>query len=125
MIEPAYDVIVVGARIAGSTVAALLGDAGYSVLLVDRATIPSPTLSTHFFRGEFMLTALKRLGVLEAVLALGSPPFHYEYYYRKGQTEPEARPTRQWPHLPSLRRSPVRRLDHRAYMPAQGRRPPT
>lgn len=46
-----YDVIVVGARVAGATVAALLGDAGYQVLLVDRDAFPSPTLSTHFFRG--------------------------------------------------------------------------
>ncbi len=47
-----YDVIIVGARVAGSIVAALLGDAGYRVLLVDRATFPSATLSTHFFRSH-------------------------------------------------------------------------
>ncbi len=73
MIAPEYDVIVVGARIGGSTVAALLGDAGYRVLLVDRATFPSPTLSTHFFRGGLALSVFKRLGVLDDVLALGSP----------------------------------------------------
>ena len=42
-----YDVIVVGARCAGSPTAMLLARAGYRVLLVDRATFPSDTLSTH------------------------------------------------------------------------------
>ena len=42
-----YDVIVVGARCAGSPTAMLLARKGYKVLLVDRATFPSDTLSTH------------------------------------------------------------------------------
>ncbi|MCA1670071.1 MAG: FAD-dependent monooxygenase, partial [Thermomicrobia bacterium] len=46
-----YDALIVGARVAGATLAILLGDAGYRVLLVDRASFPSPTLSTHYFRG--------------------------------------------------------------------------
>ncbi|HET7011246.1 MAG TPA: NAD(P)/FAD-dependent oxidoreductase [Anaerolineales bacterium] len=46
----AYDVIVVGARVAGSLVATLLGEGGHRVLLLDRARFPSDTLSTHFFR---------------------------------------------------------------------------
>lgn len=73
MAEARYDAVVVGARLAGSTVAALLGDAGHSVLLVDRATFPSPTLSTHFFRGGGLGAILDRLGVLDEVLALGPP----------------------------------------------------
>lgn len=36
-----YDVVIVGARVAGAIVAALLGEAGCSVLLVDRAAFPS------------------------------------------------------------------------------------
>jgi len=43
-----YDAIVVGARCAGSPTAMLLARRGYRVLLVDRATFPSDTLSTHF-----------------------------------------------------------------------------
>lgn len=82
-----YDVIVVGARVAGSTVAALMGDAGYRVLLIDRATFPSPTLSTHFFRGEFALSVFRRLGVLDEILALGSPPLVHQYTYLYGSTE--------------------------------------
>ena len=42
-----YDVIVVGARCAGSPTAMLLARKGYRVLLVDRATFPSDTMSTH------------------------------------------------------------------------------
>ena len=47
MTESGYDVIVVGARCAGSPVAMLLARAGYRVLVVDRATFPSDTISTH------------------------------------------------------------------------------
>src|SRR5450755_78400 len=65
-----YDAIVVGARVAGSTLAALLGDAGHRVLLIDRASFPSPTLSTHYFRGGRAVSVLKRLGVLDEVLDL-------------------------------------------------------
>jgi hypothetical protein len=44
---PLYDVIIVGARVAGSSTAMLLARKGLSVLLVDRASFPSDTLSTH------------------------------------------------------------------------------
>ena len=42
-----YDAIVVGARVAGSPTAMLLARKGYDVLLVDRASFPSDTISTH------------------------------------------------------------------------------
>ena len=42
-----YDAIVVGARCAGSPTAMLLARKGYRVLVVDRATFPSDTVSTH------------------------------------------------------------------------------
>lgn len=87
-----YDVIVVGARIAGSTVAALLGDAGYRVLLVDRATFPSSTVSTHFFRGAFMLNMLRRLDILEEVMDLGPPPLTRQYVYTGGTAQPNVEP---------------------------------
>ena len=41
-----YDAIVVGARCAGAPTAMLLAQYGYQVLLVDRATFPSDTMST-------------------------------------------------------------------------------
>ncbi len=43
-----YDVIVVGARCAGSPLAMLLARRGAKVLLVDRATFPSDIPHGHF-----------------------------------------------------------------------------
>ena len=40
-----YDAVIVGARCAGSSTAMLLARRGYRVLLVDRATFPSDTVS--------------------------------------------------------------------------------
>ncbi len=68
-----YDVIVVGARVAGAPTAMLLARAGYRVLLVDRATFPSDTLSTHYIH-QPGVACLKRWGLLDAVLATGCPP---------------------------------------------------
>lgn len=71
--------LVVGARVAGSVLGALLGEAGWSVLIVDRATFPSATISTHFFRGQWCVAALERIGVLDEVLATGAPRLVREY----------------------------------------------
>ena len=68
-----------GARVAGSTVASLLGECGWRVLVVDGAGFPSPTLSTHFFRGAGCVGVLRDLGVLAEVLACGSPRLVCEY----------------------------------------------
>jgi flavin-dependent dehydrogenase len=68
-----YDVIVVGARCAGSTTAMLLARDGYRVLLVDRATFPSDTLSTHYIH-QPGVARLNRWGLLEQVAATNCPP---------------------------------------------------
>src|SRR5947207_8764370 len=68
-----YDVIVVGARCAGSPTAMLLARKGYRVLVVDRASFPSDTLSTHMIHAPGV-AALKRWGVLDTVKATGCPP---------------------------------------------------
>jgi 2-polyprenyl-6-methoxyphenol hydroxylase-like FAD-dependent oxidoreductase len=60
----AYDAIVVGARCAGSPTAMLLARQGYRVLLVDRATFPSDTVSTHVVH-PLAVAALARWGLLE------------------------------------------------------------
>lgn len=70
---PDYDVIVVGARVAGSPVAMLLARAGRRVLLVDRAGPPADTLSTHALMPTAVLQ-LHRWGVLPAVVEAGTPP---------------------------------------------------
>ncbi|MEV0230718.1 NAD(P)/FAD-dependent oxidoreductase [Nonomuraea sp. NPDC050786] len=68
-----YDVIVVGARCAGSPTAMLLARAGYRVLLVDKARFPRDTLSTHYIH-QPGVAAMGRWGVLDAVVATGAPP---------------------------------------------------
>lgn len=87
-----YDVAIVGARVAGSITASLLGDAGLRVLLVDAARFPSDTISTHFFRGAGLVSVLQRLGVLEQVLSLGAPPLVCQYDYASGRAEAEIGP---------------------------------
>jgi len=61
-----YDVIIIGGRIAGSVLASLLGDRGHRVLVLDRATFPSDTLSTHFFRAP-ALRAFNEIGVYDEI----------------------------------------------------------
>jgi flavin-dependent dehydrogenase len=68
-----YDVIVVGARVAGSPLAMLLARGGYRVLVVDRDTFPSDTLSGHYIH-QAGVERLARWGLLERVAATGCPP---------------------------------------------------
>src|SRR5450432_873870 len=68
-----YDVIVVGARCAGSPTAMLLARKGYRVLVVDRSTFPSDTVSTHFIHAPGV-DALRRWGILDKIVATGCPP---------------------------------------------------
>src|SRR5688572_9571878 len=71
----AFDAIVVGARCAGSPTAMLLARKGYRVLVVDRATFPSDTLSTHLVH-PLGAAALSRWGLLDRLTATGCPPIH-------------------------------------------------
>jgi flavin-dependent dehydrogenase len=73
MSEGKYDAIVVGARCAGSPTAMLLARKGYRVLLVDKATFPSDTMSTHLVHPPGV-AALERWGLLERLEATGCPP---------------------------------------------------
>src|SRR5689334_22335982 len=70
-----YDVLVVGARCAGAPTALLLARRGFRVLLVDRATFPSDTMSTHYVKRP-AIAQLKRWGLLDRVIASGCPPIH-------------------------------------------------
>jgi 2-polyprenyl-6-methoxyphenol hydroxylase-like FAD-dependent oxidoreductase len=73
MAENRYDAIVVGARCAGSPTAMLLARKGYKVLMVDRATFPSDTVSTHLLHPPGV-AALRRWGLLDQLVATGCPP---------------------------------------------------
>ena len=70
-----WDTIIVGGRVAGAPLAMLLARRGYKVLVVDRASFPSDTMSTHFFwpRTTAFLKSWKLLGDLEAT---GCPPIN-------------------------------------------------
>ena len=70
-----YDAIIVGARCAGSPTAMLLARKGYRVLVVDRATFPSDTVSTHVVQ-PLGVAALARWGLLDRLVATGCPPIH-------------------------------------------------
>jgi flavin-dependent dehydrogenase len=68
-----YDVIIVGARVAGAATAMLLARSGLRVLAVDRAAFPSDTLSTHQVQVP-AVARLARWGVLDTILEAGTPP---------------------------------------------------
>jgi 2-polyprenyl-6-methoxyphenol hydroxylase-like FAD-dependent oxidoreductase len=68
-----YDAIVIGARCAGSPTAMLLARRGYKVLLVDKATFPSDTISTHIL-WPHGAEILGRWGLLQQLAATGVPP---------------------------------------------------
>jgi flavin-dependent dehydrogenase len=71
----AFDAIVVGARCAGSPTATLLARKGYRVLLVDRTSFPSDTISTHLLH-PLGVEALARWGLLDRLVATGCPHIH-------------------------------------------------
>ncbi|HEY7267359.1 MAG TPA: NAD(P)/FAD-dependent oxidoreductase [Solirubrobacterales bacterium] len=58
------DAVIVGARCAGSTLAIELAERGWDVLVVDRDTFPSETVSTHFLYPN-TVARLEQLGVLD------------------------------------------------------------
>lgn len=66
-----FDVIIVGARCAGASLAILLARAGLKVAAVEQVTFPKPTLSSHLMEADG-LDFLRRIGVLDAVRATGA-----------------------------------------------------
>jgi len=68
-----YDVIVVGARVAGAATAMLLARHGLRVLAVDRASFPSDTVSSHQLQVPGV-ALMRRWGLLGTLTAAGTPP---------------------------------------------------
>ncbi|MFI1352891.1 NAD(P)/FAD-dependent oxidoreductase [Streptomyces sp. NPDC020898] len=76
-----YDVIVVGARCAGSPTAMLLAQRGYRVLAVDRTSFPSDTVSTHYIH-QGGISCLRDWGLLDKIITAGTPAIrklHFSY----------------------------------------------
>ena len=67
-----HEVAVVGARAAGAATAMLLARMGHDVVVLDRALLPSDTLSTHSIARSGVVQ-LHRWGLLDEVLATGAP----------------------------------------------------
>ena len=76
-----YDVAIVGARVAGSTLAALLGRRGLRVLLLERASFPSDTLSTHLIFGD-SFSVWQEAGAWPEILAIGAVPMEWIEWHR-------------------------------------------
>jgi len=68
-----YDVIVVGARIAGAATAMLLARQGMRVLAVDRVCFLSDTVSSHQLQVPGV-AGLHQWGLLGKLTAAGTPP---------------------------------------------------
>ncbi|HEX8646726.1 MAG TPA: NAD(P)/FAD-dependent oxidoreductase, partial [Thermoleophilaceae bacterium] len=67
-----FDVVVVGSRVAGASLATLLAREGLNVVVVDQTSVDRPVLSSHLIQAD-SLTFLDRLGVIDAVRRLGVP----------------------------------------------------
>jgi flavin-dependent dehydrogenase len=85
VIRSRHDVVVVGARVAGSATALLLARLGHDVAVVDQASFPSDTLSTHSIARSGVVQ-LRRWGLLDAVLDSGAPAIRQVTFNAGGQT---------------------------------------
>src|SRR5262245_62298256 len=97
----AFDAIVIGARCAGSPTAMLLARKGYRVLVVDRATFPSDTVSTHILH-PLGARALSKWGLLDRLAATGCPPiltyaFEFGPFPIAGAPGTRQEPIEYWP----------------------------
>jgi flavin-dependent dehydrogenase len=68
-----YDAIVVGSRVAGAATSMLLARSGHHVLMVDRMTFPSDTISTHIVWQQGV-SRLMEWGLGGRLASLGAPP---------------------------------------------------
>jgi 2-polyprenyl-6-methoxyphenol hydroxylase-like FAD-dependent oxidoreductase len=75
-----YDVVIVGARVAGAATALALARSGMRVLVIDRSAFGSDTLSTHALMRP-AVAQLARLGVLDAVVDAKTPRIESTTFY--------------------------------------------
>ena len=87
-----HDVAVVGARAGGAATAMLLARMGHDVVMLDRATFPSDTLSTHSIARSGVVQ-LRRWGLLDDVLASGAPAIRQVTFHTADG--PDTRPVKE------------------------------
>ena len=80
-----HDVVIVGARAAGAATALLLARMGHDVVVLDRAELPSDTISTHQI-ARTGVVALHRWGVLADVVASGAPAIRQVTFHAAGES---------------------------------------
>jgi flavin-dependent dehydrogenase len=80
-----HDVVIVGGRVAGSATAMLLARLGYDVVVVDQASFPSDTLSTHAIARSGVVQ-LHRWGLLDEVLDSGAPAIRQVTFHALGES---------------------------------------
>jgi flavin-dependent dehydrogenase len=80
-----HDVVVVGGRVAGSATAMLLARLGHDVVVVDQASFPSDTVSTHSLARSGVVQ-LRRWGLLDDVLASGAPAIRQVTFNAGGES---------------------------------------
>jgi flavin-dependent dehydrogenase len=80
-----HDVVVVGARVAGAATAMLLARLGHDVVLVDQASFPSDTVSTHAIARSGVVQ-LRRWGLLDPVLKSGAPAIRQVTFHAGGES---------------------------------------
>jgi flavin-dependent dehydrogenase len=80
-----HDVVVVGARVAGSATAMLLARLGHDVVVLDPASFPSDTVSTHSIARSGVVQ-LRRWGLLDAVLDSGAPAIRQVTFNAGGES---------------------------------------
>ncbi|MFF1716503.1 NAD(P)/FAD-dependent oxidoreductase [Streptomyces sp. NPDC058268] len=78
-----YDVIVIGARCAGSPAAMLFARQGYRVLLLEKARFPQDTLSSHYIH-QPGVALLDRWGLLDELRGAGCRPIDHQSYEAPG-----------------------------------------
>jgi flavin-dependent dehydrogenase len=80
-----HDVVVVGARVGGAATAMLLARLGHDVVVVDQASFPSDTVSTHAIARSGVVQ-LRRWGLLDPVLDSGAPAIRQVTFHAGGES---------------------------------------
>jgi flavin-dependent dehydrogenase len=80
-----HDVVIVGGRVAGSATAMLLARLGHDVVVVDQASFPSDTVSTHSIARSGVVQ-LRRWNLLDEVLDSGAPAIRQVTFNSDGES---------------------------------------